>query len=90
MDTYSTITNPIDREKIHDLYITEKHLSETYNSFAGESSSRNLQQDLLTILNDEHELQFKLMEEMTKRGWHGIEYVKQEDIDKVKENYTKL
>ena len=90
MDTYSTITNPKDKDKINDMLISEKHLTNTYNTFASESSSKNLQQDILTILTDGHELVIKLSDEMNKRGWHTVEYVNQADIDKVKDSYNKI
>lgn len=90
MDTYSAITNPKDKDKINDMLISEKHLTNTYNTFASESSSKNLQQDILTILTDGHELVINLSDEMNKRGWHTVEYANQADIDKVKDSYSKI
>ena len=90
MDTYSSITNPLDKERIKELLMTEKHLTGSYNSFANETSSKNLHQDLLTILNDEHELEFRLFEEMQKRGWYSVEFADQNAIDKTKQNYNKM
>lgn len=90
MDTYSSLTNPMDKEKLNDLLITEKHLTETYNTFTNEASTKNLQQDLLSILSEEHELEFKIFDEMQKRGWYRVEYVNQADIDKVKQSYNKV
>lgn len=90
MDTYSTITNPQDKEKVQDMLITERYLVDTYNTFTSESSNKVLRHDLLIILNDVHELEFRLYDEMNKRGWHSLEYVNQEDIDKVKQSYSKL
>jgi spore coat protein CotF len=90
MDTYSSITNPLDKDKVNDLLMTQKHLADSYNTFANETTTKNLQQDLLSILNDEHDLEFKLCEEMQKRGWHTVEYVNQSDIDKVTQSYNKM
>ena len=90
MDTYSSITNPVDKEKVHDLLFTQKHLTDSYNTFANESTTKNLQQDLLSILSDEHDLEFKLADEMQRRGWYTVEYADQSGIDKIKENYNKM
>lgn len=90
MDTYSTLTNPLEKEKIHDLLLTEKHLTDSYNTFSNEASSKSLQQDLVTILNDEHDMEFKIFEQMQKRGWYSLEYASQSDIDKVKQSYDKM
>lgn len=90
MDTYSSITNPVDKDKINDILLTGKHLTDSYNTFSNEATSKSLHQDLLSILNEEHDLEFRLFEEMQKRGWYSVEYVKQEDIDKVKQSYNKM
>jgi spore coat protein CotF len=90
MDTYSSITSPVDKERVHDLLLTQKHLTDSYNTFANEASNRNLQQDLLTILSNEHDMEFKVFEEMQRRGWYSVEYVDQADIDKVKQSYNKM
>jgi spore coat protein CotF len=90
MDTYSNTTNPLDREKTNDLLMTEKHLTDTYNTFANEATNKNLQQDLLSILNQELELEAKLFEEMQKRGWYTVEYASQTQINNVKQSYDKI
>lgn len=90
MDTYSNITNPVDKEKVNDLLFTEKYLTDSYNTFSNEASTKALQQDLVAILNDEHELEFKIFEEMKKRGWYSLEQASQQEIDKVKQSYKKM
>jgi spore coat protein CotF len=90
MDGYSSITNPADRDRIMDLLSDEKHLTDTYNTFSIETSGRGLHQDLLSILNDEHELEFRLFEEMNRRGWYSVEYAEQRDIDSVKDSYSRM
>lgn len=90
MDTYSSITNPVDREMMSDLLMMEKHMTETYNSFSNDSTNKNLHEDLLNILNDEHELEFKIYYEIQKRGWCSVEYADQFEIDNIKQKYEKI
>lgn len=89
MDAYDSFTNPADREKTFDLLFTVKHLADSYNSFASESSNKNLRQDLLTILEDEHQMEFRLFDEIQKRGWCTVEFANQGEIDSVSKDYNK-
>jgi len=90
IDTYSSITNPVDRDEVNDMLLTKKHLTEAYNTFSNETSTKALQQDLLTILSEEHEMEFKLFQELQKRGWYTVEYANQSEIDKVKQTFSKM
>lgn len=89
MDTYESFTNPADREKLYDLLLTAKHFAGSYNTFTSESSNKSLRQDLLTMLEDEHTIEFRLFDEMQKRGWYTVEFADRKDIDLLKQNYDK-
>ena len=67
MNTNSTFT---DREIMDDILSSQKHITDGYNSFSNECVNQQLQNDMLNILKEEHNMQFTVFNEMQKRGWY--------------------
>lgn len=90
LDSYSSITNPLDRDKINDLLMNQKHLTDEYNTFTNEASNKGLYMDLMSILSSEHEMEHKLFEEMQKRGWYAIDYAAESQIERTRQGVNQI
>ena len=62
-----------DREMMDDALSAQKHITGQYNSFANECSSPALMSEFMNILNEEHQIQHEIFDDMQKRGWYAPE-----------------
>lgn len=77
-----------DQEMMNDVLSSQKFLTDTYNSFANECSSPAVLSELINILNEEHQLQHEVFDEMQKRGWYQSEPAQQQKIDQTKQKFA--
>ena len=77
-----------DREMMNDILSSQKHLTDTYNSFANECSSPAVLSELMNILNEEHQMQHEVFDEMQQRGWYQTEPAPQQKIDQCKQKFS--
>ncbi|MGI5899414.1 MAG: spore coat protein [Christensenellales bacterium] len=68
-----------------DVLTTQKHLTDTYNTFANECASPQLKNEFMAILNDEHQIQHDVFCDMQQRGWYQVEAAEQTKIDQAKQ-----
>ena len=80
----SNINIMSDKEITSDSLTTQKHLTGMYNMSANECANENLRADMLNILQQEHDIQFDIYREMSKRGWYPTEQAPQDKITTVK------
>lgn len=59
-----------DQAKMGDSLNTQKSITQQYNHFAGECSTKARRNKLMDILNEEHEMQYEIFTAMEKRGWY--------------------
>ncbi|MDR3149141.1 MAG: spore coat protein [Oscillospiraceae bacterium] len=71
-----------DCEILNDALMSEKQVSATYNTFAGECASEQLKNAFLNILDDEHRIQSGIFQDMRSRGWYQVEAA---DVNKIKQ-----
>jgi spore coat protein CotF len=57
---------------------SQKLLTGNYNNFAGECASPALLSEMMNILNEEHQIQHQVFDEMQKRGWYQTEPAQQQ------------
>ena len=76
-----------DQERITDVLATQKSATDGYNTFANEAASPVVQNTLMTILNEEHEIQHQVFTEMNKRGWYQTEAAEDNKIEKTKQKF---
>ena len=79
-----------DKEILKDLLISEKHLSNSYNTCANESTSRALGQILENILNETHRMHWDVQAAMTKRGWYRTNSASSKDTETVRRKFEQL
>lgn len=62
-----------DQERITDLILTEKKMTENYDTFASECVNIKLRDDFLRILNQGHMTQTELFQKAQAKGWYQVE-----------------
>ncbi len=77
-----------DQERITDVLSTQKSATDGYNTFANEASSPEVKNTLMTILNEEHEIQHQVFTEMNKRGWYQTEAAEDNKINQTKQKFA--
>ncbi|MEG1782962.1 MAG: spore coat protein [Oscillospiraceae bacterium] len=59
-----------DKTMMTDMLSTQKFITSNYNNFAGECASKQAKTRLMKILGDEHDIQYKIFEAMSAKGWY--------------------
>ena len=59
-----------DQERITDLMLLEKKMSNNYSEFAGECINPQLRQKFLDLLNQDQQIQSQLFQTAQSRGWY--------------------
>ena len=79
-----------DKEMIHDALYSQKLMTENYNLFANECSSPQVRDVFMNILNEEHQIQSDVFDEMSKRGWYPTQPAEKGQIQQAKQKYQGL
>lgn len=79
-----------DQEALHDVLSCEKAISSTYNSFANECATPAVRNEFLNILNEVHQMQSQVFDEMHKRGWYPTPAAEQQKIDQAKQKFQNM
>ena len=74
------------KEVMNDVLNTQKHLTDTYNTFANECASPQLKDAFVNILSDEHQMQHQVFTDMQQRGWYQVEPADQTKVCQAKQN----
>ncbi len=77
-----------DKDRMEDALSSQKFIAEAYNSFANECAAANVRDELLNILQDEHNIQADIFNEMQKRGWYPTTPADQQQIQTVKSKFA--
>ena len=70
-----------------DMLSTHKTIAGNLNMYAGEVSTQQAKGKLLNILEDVHDMQFKVFSEMEKRGWYKTKPAPKTEIQTAKTKY---
>ncbi|QEY35905.1 spore coat protein [Caproiciproducens galactitolivorans] len=76
-----------DKEILTDVLTSQKHVTETYNSFANECATPNIRDEFMRILEDEHKIQAEVFDDMKKRGWYPTPAAEQQKIQQAKQKF---
>ena len=77
-----------DKEILQDTLMSQKHITDAYNTFAGECVSAQLRSTMLNILNDEHKIQADIFSSMQSKGWYKTENATKAKIQQTKTKVT--
>ena len=72
-----------------DSLISQKQITDSYNTFAGECTSQQLRNAMLNILDDEHAIQADLFNCLQSHGWYQVEAAPQQKIMQAKQKFSK-
>jgi spore coat protein CotF len=76
-----------EQQILQDSIISQKHLTDTYNLYAGECVNEQLRSTMLNILNDEHKIQADIFNSMQSHGWYQVEQAEQQKIQKARQKF---
>ena len=77
-----------EKEQITDLLSAEKFLAGNYNSFLLESATPEMVRCFSTLLNDTHNMQQNLFQEMQTRGWYSVTKAEDTKINQAKQKFS--
>ncbi len=80
--------NMCEKDILQDMLSSQKQITSTYNTFAGECEHTNLRDTFLGILADEHGIQTELFNEMHNRGWYQVQAADASQINAVKQKFV--
>lgn len=83
----NNVINMDEKSIMEDFLSTQKHITTTYNLFAGECVNENLRNDFLAILNDEHCIQSEIFCEMQNHGWYQTKPVEQQELNNLRSKF---
>lgn len=79
-----------EREIVEDSLSTQKFLASTADSYANEASSDELRADLLNVLQEDHQLQAKLFQAASQRGWYQVKQATDQEISQAQSKHRNM
>ncbi len=76
-----------EKELFDDVLSSQKFITDTYNSFTNECSTANVRDEFLRLLNEEHQMQADVFDEMKNRGWYPTPQAEQQMIAQTKQKF---
>ena len=70
-----------DKTMMTDMLSSQKFIAQNYNSYAGECATKQAKSKLMKILSEEHDIQFKIYEQMSAKGWYPTTPAPQDKIN---------
>jgi spore coat protein CotF len=77
-----------DKELLQDSLLSEKLMTGSYNTFAGECVNDQLRGAFLNILDDTHRIQADVFSDMQSRGWYQVEQADQQKVQNTRQKYS--
>ena len=77
-----------DKEILQDGLISQKLISGSYNTFAGECVNEQLRNTFLNILDDEHRIQADMFGTMQSRGWYQVEAAPAQKVQQARQKFS--
>lgn len=77
-----------EKEVLNDCLISQKQLTGSYNTFAGECTNIQLRDTFLNILKEEHCIQSDLFGDLQSHGWYQVQPAEQQKIEQARQKFT--
>ena len=77
-----------EKEMLQDSLISQKLITESYNSFAGECVNEQLRCAFLNILDDEHCIQANIFNTLQTNGWYQVEPAQAQKIQQARAKFS--
>lgn len=76
-----------EKEILTDCLMNQKHLTDSYNLYAGECVNEQLRTAMLNILDEEHKIQADIFVDLQSNGWYQVEQAEQQKIQQAKQKF---
>ena len=77
-----------EKEILQDGLISQKHITESYNTFAGECVNEQLRSTFLNILGDEHRIQADMFCNLQSNGWYQVENAPAQKVQQARQKFS--
>ena len=77
-----------EKEMLQDSLISQKLITGSYNTFAGECVNEQLRGAFLNILEDEHCIQADIFSELQSNGWYQVEPADAQKVQKARQKFS--
>lgn len=77
-----------EKDILQDLASSQKYVTNSYNTFAGECVNEQLRSAFLNILDDEHRIQADIFNDMSSNGWYQTTPADQQQLQQVKQKFS--
>lgn len=79
-----------EKEILSDFLISQKQISSSYNTYAGECTNQQLRTAFLNILDEEHDIQANIFTDLQSKGWYKVEPADQNKVQQAKQKFTSM
>ena len=76
-----------DQDYLTEFLDTQKQLTANYNYYAGECMNTELRSSMLTLLDEEHDIQSDIFNQMHARGWYQVKSADPNELSTVKTKF---
>jgi spore coat protein CotF len=77
-----------EKQILQDSLLSQKHITDSYNLYAGECVNTQLRTTMLDILKDEHCIQADIFNNLQSHGWYQVEQADQQKIQQAKQKMS--
>ncbi|TDF96553.1 spore coat protein [Paenibacillus piri] len=77
-----------DRDRINDILMLQKYLTNGYNTGLSEMQNPKLRQTVAGILQSQHDLQWQLFNKMFEKGWYKMKAADQQEIAQAHQQFS--
>ena len=76
-----------EKDVMLDVLSSQKQTANSYSVVANECANPSLRKDILSMLQEEHEIQADVWNKINSHGWYPVTPVEQQKIDQAKQKY---
>jgi len=77
-----------EKEMLNDALISEKSITAEYNAYSNECANPKVRDVMIQLLNEEHEIQFDVFNEMHTRGFYPTPSAEEQMISQAKQKFS--
>ena len=77
-----------EKEMLQDSLISQKQITGSYNTYAGECVNEKLRCAFLNILDDEHCIQSNIFSSLQSNGWYQVEPAEAQKVQQARMKFS--
>lgn len=79
-----------DKDMLHDLLSSEKHVISSYSTGITESSCENLRNTLVNNFKSTQDVQYKIFDAMRQKGWYPTKDAEATEVTQLKDKSCQM